>query len=90
MSFFLSYGGEQLVGIQQGIHKKKSELSQSTAGNLLLQPPDPIYVSKRGWQNQLLFFSNDVIFFLIKRITVIYICILNDVLMDFFSFLDCE
>jgi len=63
MSFFLSYGGEQLVGIQQGIHKKKSELSQSTAGNLLLQPPDPIYVSKRGWQNQLLFFSNDVIFF---------------------------
>lgn len=55
------------MGIQRGIHKKKSELSQSTSGNLPLQPPDPIYVSKRGRQNQLLFFSNDVIFFFNKK-----------------------
>lgn len=53
MSSFLSYGEEQQEGIQQGIRKKKSELSLSTVGNLPLQPPDPICVSKRGWQKQL-------------------------------------
>lgn len=53
MSFFLSYGEEQLEEIQQGIHTKKSELSQSTAGNLPLQPLDPTCVSKRGLEEKL-------------------------------------
>lgn len=82
MSFFLSYEAEQLVGIQQGIHKRKSELSLSTAGNLPLQPPDPIYVSRRGWQNQLFFFPQWCNFLNKKNHSNLHL--FNTVLMDFF------